>query len=108
MQDDAVILADPSGVIRFWSEAAADAFGHSPAAAVGQSLDLIVPKELREAHWLGFRRAIHSGVAAAEGEAAPFPVRCAGGEIVEHLGRLTLVRHPGGRVVGAMVVFERA
>jgi PAS domain S-box-containing protein len=108
MEDDVAILADGSGAIRFWSEAAERAFGHTPAAAVGQSLDLIVPAEYRAAHWGGFARAIDAGAASVEGEATRFPVQRADGDVVERLGRLTLVRRPEGGVVAAMVVFERS
>jgi len=81
-------------------------FGYSIDEAVGQSLDLIVPAEHREAHWKGFRRAFESGAAAAEGQAGPFPARHANGNILTRTGRLSLVRQPQGKVVAALVVFE--
>jgi PAS domain S-box-containing protein len=105
MDADPIILADRDGTIRFWSEAAAAAFGYAPAEAVGRTLDLIVPPEHRAAHWAGFTRAVESGVAGIEGQPVPFPVRRADGAIVERQGRLILVRQPGGAVVGALVVF---
>lgn len=58
---DAVILADPAGLIRFWNGAAEAMFGHSSDAAVGQSLDLIIPERLRERHWDGYMRTMSSG-----------------------------------------------
>lgn len=105
MKDAAVVIADRSGVIVYWSEGAEVAFGHAATKAVGQSLELIVPNEHHASHWNGFRRAMESGSAAGEGYDSGFPVRAAHGEVVETPGRLTLVRGPGGQVVGAMVVF---
>jgi PAS domain S-box-containing protein len=105
MDDEVMVLADSTGVIRFWSGGAASVFGYSAVEAVGQTLDLIVPPEYREAHWNGFRRAMKSGSASAEGQPAPFPGRHASGDIVERTGRLTLLRRPDGDVVGAVVVF---
>lgn len=105
MDNSAVIIADPTGVIRFWSAGAEKAFGHPADAAVGQTLDLIVPPEFRDAHWIGFRRAVETGVAEVEGLKAPFPVRHANGAVEEASGRLTLVREPEGRVVAAIVAF---
>ena len=105
MKNNAVVIADSDGVIRFWSPGAEAAFGHLASDAVGQTLALIVPEEYREAHWRGFRRAIEAGSAAAEGEPGPFPVLLADGEIVAFPGRLSLVREPAGGVVGALVVF---
>lgn len=105
MRNNPIVIADPDGVIRFWSPGAEAAFGYPAAQSVGQTLDLIVPPDYREAHWKGFRRAIASGVAAAEGQIAPFPVRKAGGEIVSLPGRLTLLRQASGQVIAAIVVF---
>jgi len=50
---DAVVLADPSGAIRFWNPAAERLFGFTEAQALGNSLDLIVPERFRERHWAG-------------------------------------------------------
>ena len=105
MNSHAIVIADAEGVIRFWNAAAAAAFGHAASDAIGQTLDLIVPEPYREAHWQGFRRAVASGAAAAEGQGGSFPVRRADGEIGEVPGRLTLVRESEGRVIAAMVVF---
>ena len=58
---DAVIVADPAGLIQFWNGAAEAMFGHSREAAVGESLDLIIPERLRERHWDGYRRTMASG-----------------------------------------------
>lgn len=82
------------------------AFGYSAAQAVGQTLDLMVPAEHREAHWFGFRRAVESGAAALEGRITPFPVRRAGGDIAAAPGKLMLVRQSQGKVIAVMVVFE--
>lgn len=108
MDTDAVVIADAAGVIRFWSAGAERAFGHASVRAVGQTLDLIVPPEYRQAHWTGFRHAMASGTAAVEGTAVPFPVRRADGETSPTRGRLTLLREPGGLVIAAVVVFEKS
>ena len=106
MLTEAIVLADRSGVIRFWSSGAAALFGYAADQAVGQPLDLIVPDEYREAHWHGFRHAFESGTAAAEGVAGPFPAKHADGSIVTRNGRLTLVRQAQGTVIAALVAFE--
>ena len=106
MESEIIVLADRTGIIRYWSSGATAAFGYPADQAVGQPLDLIVPEEHREAHWRGFKRAIESGTAAAEGVAGPFPGRHANGSVVTLMGRLSLVRQPQGKVVAALVVFE--
>jgi PAS domain S-box-containing protein len=58
---DAVIYADNAGLIRFWNKGAERIFGWSEAEATGKSLDLIIPEDLRERHWSGFRETVRTG-----------------------------------------------
>ena len=58
---DAILVADGKGVIRFWNRGAELMFGYSTAEAVGQSLDLIIPENLRARHWDGYWRVMASG-----------------------------------------------
>ena len=58
---DAVIYADGEGVIRFWNAGAERIFGFAAAEAVGQSLDLIIPENLRARHWAGFGETMRTG-----------------------------------------------
>ena len=58
---DAIIFADSDGMIRVWNSGAEAIFGHSPAEALKRSLDLIIPEDLRKAHWAGFQRAMSLG-----------------------------------------------
>jgi PAS domain S-box-containing protein len=105
LDEAAIVIADTTGVIHFWSKGAERSFGHSAASAVGRSLDLIVPAEFREAHWAGFRRAIAAGSAAIEGQPITLPVLKADGDIENSPGRLTILRAGEGRMIGCMVIF---
>ena len=58
---DAILIADREGIIRFWNSGAEQMFGHAAAEAVGQSLDLIIPENLRSRHWEGYWRVMASG-----------------------------------------------
>lgn len=62
---EALIFADLQGVIRIWNSGAADLFGYTADEAIGRSLDLIIPENLRNAHWQGFQRAISQGANTA-------------------------------------------
>ena len=64
---DAVIFADDKGTIRRFNAAATALFGFSAEAALGQSLDLIVPEHLRSAHWRGFDAAMANGKLKLQG-----------------------------------------
>jgi PAS domain S-box-containing protein len=58
---DAVIYADAQGIVRFWNAGAERMFGFAAAEAVGQSLDIIVPENLRQRHWVGFNETVRTG-----------------------------------------------
>ena len=58
---DAIIAADRDGIIRFWNPGAERIFGYSSEAAVGASLDIIIPERLRQRHWQGYNQVMNSG-----------------------------------------------
>jgi PAS domain S-box-containing protein len=58
---DAIVYADAEGVIRVWNRGATRIFGFAEAEAVGRSLDIIIPENLRERHWHGYRATMRSG-----------------------------------------------
>jgi len=58
---EALLISDREGIIRFWNSGAEQMFGHTAAEAVGQSLDLIIPENLRSRHWQGYLRVMASG-----------------------------------------------
>jgi PAS domain S-box-containing protein len=58
---DALIYCDAAGTIRIWNRGAIRIFGFSAAEAIGQKLDIIIPANLRERHWLGYRATMETG-----------------------------------------------
>lgn len=58
---DAILYADAEGLIRLWNQGAERLFGFSEAEAVGQSLDLIIPENLRQRHWDGYYKVMKTG-----------------------------------------------
>jgi PAS domain S-box-containing protein len=58
---DAIVVSDREGVIRVWNPGAERIFGHAAAEALGQSLDLIIPQNLRARHWDGYRHVMETG-----------------------------------------------
>ncbi|AYH43303.1 PAS domain S-box protein [Azoarcus sp. DN11] len=64
---EALVYADRAGIIRRWNRAAETMFGHPAAQALGQSLDLIIPENLRAAHWRGFEAAMKNGATRLHG-----------------------------------------
>ena len=58
---DGILFADHNGVIRFWNAGCERIFGHAASAAVGQSLDIIIPAALRPRHWQGYADTMRTG-----------------------------------------------
>lgn len=103
--DDAVIVADSSGVICYWNRAAEAMFGHSRQDAVGTSLDLIIPEKLRERHWDGFRRVMATGETEYAGRMLAVPAMRSDGARISVEFTVTLLRDAAGRLwgIGAIV-----
>jgi PAS domain S-box-containing protein len=58
---DAMVFADREGKIRLWNAGAEAMFGYSAEEALGQSLDIIIPENLRGRHWEGYNRTMATG-----------------------------------------------
>jgi PAS domain S-box-containing protein len=58
---DAIVATDREGRIVFWNPGAERIFGFAASEAIGQSLDLIIPENLRARHWEGFRHTMETG-----------------------------------------------
>jgi PAS domain S-box-containing protein len=58
---DAIIATDREGHVTFWNPGAERIFGFAANEAVGKSLDLIIPENLRARHWEGFHHVMKTG-----------------------------------------------
>lgn len=58
---DAILIADREGIIRYWNAGAERILGFPASEALGQSLDLFIPEKLRGRHWEGYHRVMASG-----------------------------------------------
>ena len=58
---DAIIATDYDGRITFWNPGAERVFGFTTEETVGQSLDLIIPENLRARHGSGYRNTMKTG-----------------------------------------------
>jgi PAS domain S-box-containing protein len=58
---EAIIMSDREGIIRLWNNGAKIIFGFTPSEAIGQSLHIIIPENLRERHDQGFQQVMQSG-----------------------------------------------
>jgi PAS domain S-box-containing protein len=58
---DALVVADAEGIIRHWNDGAERIFGFAAAEALGRSLDIIIPENLRQRHWDGYAATMRTG-----------------------------------------------
>jgi PAS domain S-box-containing protein len=77
---DAVIYADAQGLIAYWNKGAERIFGFSADEAIGQSLDIIIPENLRQRHWDGYNKTMHtSKTRYGAGDLLAVPALCKDG-----------------------------
>ena len=57
-RSDAIIASDDNGIITFWNSGAERIFGFTSDEALGRSLDIIIPEQLRARHWIGYREVM--------------------------------------------------
>lgn len=80
---DAVIAVDDRGTIQTWNPAAERLLGYTAQQALGQSLALIIPVNLRPARIAGFHRAIATRVLDSRGQPVLVTASRSDGELVE-------------------------
>jgi PAS domain S-box-containing protein len=56
------LTIDTSSIILAWSRDAEALLGYSEAEALGQSIELIIPEQLRARHHAGFGRFVQTGI----------------------------------------------
>lgn len=104
---DAVIYADADGVIRLWNRGAERVFGYTAAEAIGQSLDLIIPENLRARHWAGYRRTMETGQSRyGEGALLAVPARRKDGARVSVEFTIVPFRADDGLMAGIAAVMR--
>ena len=104
---DAVIYADAQGVVRFWNAGAERIFGFLEAEAVGQSMDIIIPQNLRQRHWDGFNRTMRTGESRYQsGALLAVPAIRKDGSRISIEFTIVPFRNDAGRMVGIAAIMR--
>ena len=104
---DAIIYADHAGTIRFWNTGAERTFGFAANEAIGQSLDLIIPRNLRERHWQGFDKTMRTGESRyGAGDTLSVPAIRKDGARISVEFTIMPFRDDGGRMVGIAAILR--
>jgi PAS domain S-box-containing protein len=103
---DAIILADAEGIIRLWNNGAEILFGFSPVEALGQSLHIIIPENLRERHDQGYQQVMQSGRSKYASELLAVPALKKDGSRISVEFTMVLIRDHQGRSLGAAAIIR--
>ena len=104
---DAIIATDREGRITFWNPGAERIFGFTAEEAVGQSLDLIIPENLRARHWSGFRHTMQTGTSRyGHGDLLSVPGLTRDGRRISVEFTIVLLRGEGQDVNGTVAVMR--
>jgi PAS domain S-box-containing protein len=104
---DAVIYADGEGTIRFWNAGAERIFGFSGAEAIGKTLDLIIPENLRARHWAGFDGTMRTGKTRfGAGDILAVPALRQDGSRVSIEFTVLPFRDDAGRMIGIAAILR--
>jgi PAS domain S-box-containing protein len=103
---DAIIFADPDGVIQLWNVGAEAIFGYRSEEALGQTLDIIIPERLRERHWQGYRKVMSSGITRYGQELLAVPAMRRDGASISVEFSMVLLQDSAGQVVGSAAIIR--
>jgi PAS domain S-box-containing protein len=104
---DAIIATDAGGLISFWNPGAVRIFGFTAEEAVGSSLDLIIPENLRARHWAGYNRVMASGESHyGEGDLLSVPGLTKDGRRISVEFTIVLLHDEGRKPVGTAAILR--
>lgn len=104
---DAIVATDREGRVTFWNPGAERIFGFTAAEAAGQSLDIIIPENLRARHWEGFRHTMATGTSRyGHGDLLSVPALTKEGRRISVEFTIVMLRDGRGDVAGTVAVMR--
>ena len=103
----AIIATDREGRVTFWNPGAERIFGFTAAETEGQSLDLIIPENLRARHWTGFRHTMETGTSRyGHGDLLSVPGLTRDGRRISVEFTIVLLRNEAQEITGTVAVMR--
>ena len=103
---EAIVVADPNGVITLWNAGAGRIFGYEEAEAVGQTLDLIIPEKQRPRHWAGYDQTMATGITKYGDALLKVPAVHRDGRRLSIEFSVALLRDEEGKIAGIAAVIR--
>lgn len=104
--NDAIICSDREGLITLWNSGAEQMLGFSAAEALGRSLDIFIPENLRARHWEGYFKVMETGSTRYATELLAAPAIRKDGSRLSTEFSMTVIRDAEGRVAGTAAVMR--
>jgi len=101
---EAIIAANPEGVIRLWNPGAEAMFGYRADEALGQRLDLIIPEAYRERHWTGFYSVMQTGTSRYGRQMLAVPALRKDGTRISIEFHVVVLHDPAGALAGMAAI----
>ena len=106
-RSDAIVAADMKGIITFWNPGAERIFGHLSSKAIGHSLDIISPEQLRKRHWDGYYRVMNDGQSRYEsGDILAVPAIKMDGTHISVEFTIVPLRNEAGYLTGLLAIIR--
>lgn len=106
LSSDAIMFSDRDGIIRLWNSGAEKMFGFTAEEALGQSLDLIIPENLRGRHWDGYGRVMQSGTSRYSTDLLSAPALQKGGARISTEFSMVMVKDEAGEMLGVAAIIR--
>lgn len=107
MESDAIIATDRAGIVNFWNPGATRIFGFTADEAMGRSLDLIIPPNLRGRHWEGFHRVMATGASHyGHGDLLAVPAQTKSGRRISVEFTIAMLRDQAQRPAGIVAILR--
>ena len=104
---EAIVYADAEGLIRTWNSGAVRMFGFSEEEALGRSLDIIIPQNLRKRHWDGYHETMRTGESRyGEGDTLSVPAIRKDGSRISVEFTIVPFKDSTGRMTGIAAILR--
>ena len=106
---DAFVVSDAKGLITHWNAGAERVFGFTEGEALGQSLDIIIPVNLRKRHWDGYDETMRTGQTRyGAGDLLSVPALCKDGRRISVQFSIFAIRDSEGAMTAVGAVMRDA
>lgn len=106
-EGDAILATDRAGMITFWNPGAERIFGWPFEEVRGQSLDIIIPENLRARHWEGWAHSLATGTSHyGAGQVLSVPALNADGKRISVEFTIMMLHDEDGRIGGIAAIMR--